>query len=144
MTRKFPIVILSILLLAACAVPAPAATPAPASPRPTQGADSPMYPTPPVLPGLQPLIDQARKDLARRLSISDAGISLLRAEVVNWSDSSLGCPQPDMAYAQVITPGYLVVLQAGGKQYEYHAGRSGPAVYCPNPMPPSPAGSPDV
>jgi hypothetical protein len=27
-----------------------------------------------------------------------------------------------MAYAQVITPGYLIVLEAKGQTYEYHSG----------------------
>jgi len=36
------------------------------------------------------------------------------------SDASLGCPKPDMVYAQVITPGFLVVLEAMGDEYEYH------------------------
>ena len=39
---------------------------------------------------------------------------------MEWSDASLGRPQPGMMYAQVITPGYLVVLEADGQQYTYH------------------------
>ncbi len=31
-----------------------------------------------------------------------------------------GLPRPGEFYIQVITPGYLIVLQAGGRQYEYH------------------------
>ena len=30
---------------------------------------------------------------------------------MTWSDASLGCPQPDMGYAQVVTPGYLVLFR---------------------------------
>ena len=44
-----------------------------------------------------------------------------------WRTSSLGCifitgscPQPGFMYAQVITPGYRVVLEYAGKQYIYH------------------------
>jgi hypothetical protein len=35
-----------------------------------------------------------------------------------------------MMYAQVITPGFLVVLEAGGERYEYHADREGTVVLC--------------
>ena len=42
-------------------------------------------------------------------------------EAVQWPDSSLGCPQPGMLYAQVVTPGYLIVLAVEDQTYEYHA-----------------------
>jgi hypothetical protein len=52
-------------------------------------------------------------------------VRLIRVEAREWSDASLGCPKPGQMYAQVITPGYLVVLEAGGQRLEYHtdAGR---------------------
>jgi hypothetical protein len=28
----------------------------------------------------------------------------------DWPDSSIGCPQPGMAYAQIIIPGYIVTV----------------------------------
>jgi hypothetical protein len=28
----------------------------------------------------------------------------------DWPDSSIGCPQPGMAYSQIITPGYIVTV----------------------------------
>jgi hypothetical protein len=33
-------------------------------------------------------------------------------------------------YAQVITPGFLVVLEAGDERYEYHTNREGTVVLC--------------
>ena len=47
-----------------------------------------------------------------------------------WPDTALGCPQPGMAYAQVITPGYLVIVSGGGKRFEYHTDTRGRAVMC--------------
>jgi hypothetical protein len=38
------------------------------------------------------------------------GLHILAVEAVNWPDAALGCPQPDMIYAAVITPGYRVVI----------------------------------
>ena len=28
----------------------------------------------------------------------------------DWPDSSIGCPQPGMAYSQIITPGYILTV----------------------------------
>ncbi len=74
-------------------------------------------------PNMAPLVEQARADLAQRLGSSAESFKLKRAEAVEWRDTSLGCPKPGLMYAQVITPGYLIVLEANGKEYEYHADR---------------------
>lgn len=87
-------------------------------------------------PNLQNLIEQAKADLAQHLSISSTDIIVLDAKVVAWSNSSLGCPQPGMAYADVITPGYLIVLQFNHQVYEYHAGKNSEVFLCDDPSPP--------
>jgi hypothetical protein len=74
-------------------------------------------------PILTQLVAQARADLAQRLGQSAQSFQLTRAEAVEWPDSSLGCPKPGFMYSQVVTSGYLIVLEANGKQYEYHADR---------------------
>ncbi len=77
------------------------------------------------------LVKWAQADLAERLGVSVDQIALVSFDAVRWRDSSLGCPQPGMMYAQVITPGYLIVLQVEEQQYEYHAGRdSDTAIFC--------------
>jgi hypothetical protein len=43
---------------------------------------------------------------------------LISEEAIDFSDSSLGCPKPGMAYMQVITPGYKVALEYKGKTYD--------------------------
>ena len=73
---------------------------------------------------LQNLIDQARTNLASRLEVPASSITVQQAAEHDWPDSSLGCPEPGMMYSQVITPGYLIILQANGKSYEYHASRT--------------------
>lgn len=70
-------------------------------------------------------IETARADLARRTGVAPAMITLARVEAVDWRDSSLGCPQPGQMYLQVITPGYLILLEAAGRTYEYHTDREG-------------------
>lgn len=69
------------------------------------------------------LIEQAKDDLTTRANVSRDAITLKSAQAVEWRDSSLGCPVEGMMYAQVITPGYLIVLEAAGKEWNYHAGR---------------------
>jgi hypothetical protein len=87
---------------------------------------------------LQKLIESSRQDLAKRLSVPVEEIVLLEAVGVTWPDSSLGCPQEGMAYAQVLIPGYLIRLQAGNAEFEYHAGKGSTVIYCENPVPPVP------
>ena len=87
-------------------------------------------------PGLKNLVDKAMADLAQRLAVSAEEIVLLEATGVTWPDGSLGCPQEGMAYAQVLTPGYLIRLRSGDQEFEYHASRGTEVVYCENPMPP--------
>ena len=111
----------------------PLSTPLPEAP--TQGAITPMALTPstPAASGLQNLIEKAKGDLAQRLSISADQISFVEATEVEWSDSSLDCPQPEMAYLPVITPGYRILLEARGQSYEYHSNRDAYVIYCDNP-----------
>lgn len=78
--------------------------------------------TPPGASGLESLIEKAKEDLAQRLSISVSEISLVEAKPVVWPDSSMGCPQPGMAYLQVPEDGALIILQVKGMLYEYHNG----------------------
>lgn len=62
----------------------------------------------------------AKKDLACRRGISVDRIALKHIESVDWSDASLGCPEGGKAYAQVIIPGYRLVLSDGTADFEYH------------------------
>jgi hypothetical protein len=106
---------------------------------PTEGETTQMPPSlpTPADPGLQRLIEKAKEDLAQRLSISLTQIRLVESTEVEWSDSGLGCPQPGMDYLQVITPGYLILLEVNAQTYEYHSNRDTYFVYCENQSPPS-------
>jgi hypothetical protein len=72
----------------------------------------------------------ARKTLAGALAVPVERVEVQKAEDVDWPDASLGCPEKDRRYAQVITPGHRVVLKAGGRTYEVHTAGSR-AVVCP-------------
>ena len=58
--------------------------------------------------------------LAVHLSVEPGEITLLSLSPVNWPDTSLGCPQLDMSYLQVITPGHKAALMHEGKMYQVH------------------------
>ncbi len=113
--------------------PTPAQPEASVTPEPTQVDEETMDDSP--IPEATSLIEQARQDLKSRLQIEDSRISLGSVEAVQWRDSSLGCPQPGRSYLTVITPGYLIVLEADGQPYEYHASEN-QVVYCDDSVPP--------
>lgn len=68
-----------------------------------------------------PVVDIAKKDLAQRLNITTGEVKLVKQELVNWRDTSLGYPEKGMVYAQEITPGFRIILEAQSKTYEYHS-----------------------
>lgn len=70
------------------------------------------------------LVELAKEDLAGRTNLETGNISTQSVEEKVFPDASLGVPQPGMSYAQVTTPGYIIVLEAGGDTYEYHAAES--------------------
>jgi len=80
--------------------------------------------------GAERAVEQAKEDLACRRGIDKSNIGVVAVEAVNWPDTSLGCPQPDMMYAQVITPGYRILLSYADETYVYHTDRGSRVVYC--------------
>ncbi len=78
----------------------------------------------------QPLVDLAIRDLATKQGVNASDIKLAGLSAVEWNDSSLGCPKAGRSYMQVITPGYLVSLEAGGQRYEYHTDARNVVVLC--------------
>jgi hypothetical protein len=124
------------------AVPDTAATPQSSSPiapaidrtaRPAPAVERvPTTPPAAAVVGEVPadLLGQILADAAQRSGVDVASIVVERGEAVEWSDGSLGCPRPGMVYLQVITPGYHVVLQAGGSSYDYRADERGRFLLC--------------
>lgn len=94
------------------------------TPQRIQGTPEPIPPS-----DAGQVVQLAKEDLARRLGLGPEEITVVSVEAVEWRDTSLGCPQPGMMYAQVITPGFLVLLEADERQYKYHSG-GGQLVLC--------------
>ena len=103
------------------------------SPEPTSKPTTP--PTPPAL-AADPA-EQAKADLAARLGVDPAQVTVVSSEEVTWRDGSLGCPEPGMLYTQALIPGHRTILEAAGKQYDYHSGANRPPFLCENPQPPT-------
>ncbi len=81
-------------------------------------------------PGSEELLAAAVADLSAQTGTSIDQIKLISIEPVEWSDSSLGCPQEGFMYAQVITPGYQIVLEAQGQEYTYHTNQTTNVILC--------------
>jgi hypothetical protein len=59
--------------------------------------------------------------LSKNLGLDPSTISIVSNEPVEFNDACLGVAMQDMMCAEVITPGRIVVQEADGVQYEYHA-----------------------
>jgi hypothetical protein len=72
------------------------------------------------LGGTPPALQAVLADAATRSGVDRGNLQVPRMELAEWPDSGLGCPQPGQLYIQVITPGWLIEVQGGGKIFEYH------------------------
>ena len=72
--------------------------------------------------------DAAVSALAKNLGLDASEIQVISSETVEWPDACLGITQEGVACAQVVTPGYKIVLEANGKQVEYHTNQDGTVV----------------
>lgn len=131
---------LMVLLLAACggAVSDDPTTSSPSGSTSTTDATASTTITEPTttseaeMPDTTSVAEKAISELATRLRTSADEIEVVRSEEVQWPDASLGCPEDGRAYAQVVTPGFQVILQTDGRVYDYHAGSDGDVFLCPS------------
>lgn len=144
--KPFPQLILpglAAVLLLACAPPvppaaAPTATSAPVIPTvgstPTPGP----VPSPTLAPAGASINIQAtlaaQQITADVLGVAPDQVKVLGVTPMEWRDTSLGCPQPDMMYAQVITPGYQAQVEVDGQLHDVHMDENGQGVVCTTPQ----------
>lgn len=134
--RRAMLPLLVVLILSAgCGGPTgetpPAATTSTsaAEPAPTPAATEPT--TIPRSDESQVLVNLARDDLREKLCMSRDMITVEQVEPFDFADTSLGVPEPDHMYSQVITPGYIIHLAANGEVYVYH-GSDNRIVFAPD------------
>ena len=139
-----------VLIVVACtgaggASPGASSVPS-ASPAPTASGGDPRAETPPAVS----VVPQAVLDgmLEQASDVSSVPVSDLTVEsqlAVTWPDGSLGCPEPDMMYTQVLVEGYRVIIRARDKTYDFRGsgtefrlcpgGRGGPSASIEIPPP---------
>ena len=102
------ILLISILLLSACS---------------TSGINQPVEESlPPELPeDTESLIILAKFDLTIKTGIDIENIVTKSIKETLFDDASLGVPEAGVTYEAIVTPGYIIMLEAGGDLYEYRA-----------------------
>jgi len=119
-------------------LPEPAGDESPLSPPPTPTPGPPELTSPLPDPSSSPIepptggrdqaVAAAKARLAEELDVALDDIDVTAVEAVQWSDASLGCPKPGYVYAQVITPGYRMLLEVQGEKHEVHTDKEGRSV----------------
>jgi hypothetical protein len=118
MKPRIPNLIAVTVLMTACTgVPPVAAEPPPPAPSQTDAIGN--------------LVSAASDVVRAQLGQKDVAIRVVEAREVNWASGALGCPNPGSIYIDVVTRGYLVVIEADGKTFHLHAGRAGKPFVCP-------------
>lgn len=69
-------------------------------------------------------VENARKDLARRLKIDAVDVKERSVEDSDFPDLSLGAAEDGEMSGQMITNGWRIKLEAQGKSYEYRADKN--------------------
>jgi hypothetical protein len=64
-------------------------------------------------------VDAAKNDLAKRLKLSPNDIKVSGTSDADFPDMSLGAAEKGEMSAQMISSGWKINLDAGGKNYEY-------------------------
>lgn len=109
-------------LLASHGTPA-AGTPGPGTPSAgTPDAATPAIATPSVEipPAARSVVETVITQASESTGTPVDQITVTQVDAREWPDASLGCPGEGGFYAQVITPGYLIMVTAAGKTLEYH------------------------
>jgi heat shock protein HslJ len=76
----------------------------------------------------------AQQWLADQLSVAAEQVQIADLEQTEWSDSCLGLGGPNESCAQVITPGWRVVLEINGQSYEVRTDENASAIRLATPL----------
>jgi len=77
----------------------------------------------------------AQATVAKYLGVATATVRIVSVEAVEFADSSLGCPQPGMAYLAVLTPGHKVVAEANDQNLDVRVSGNHGLICEPAPKP---------
>ncbi len=141
MRKRAPIAVLFLgILVAACSTDSGDSRPSMSLPLRPTASDLPATVPPSDAPITgevpAPILEAIRLHLAgEEPDVDAAAATVVKAEMVQWNDGSLGCPEPGMSYTQAIVPGFHVVLAIDGREYDYRASESGQVRRCKAPGP---------
>ena len=138
MHARTTLFLLAALAVAACSSgAAPSSNPNLASDRPSAsfpGETPPPSDAPVIGEAPQALVDAILDDVVARTGVARDAIKVTRAQAMEWSDGSMGCPEPGMMYTQAIVEGFWVVVEVDARSYDYRAGRQGGFRLCEQPL----------
>jgi hypothetical protein len=84
------------------------------------------------------LVSAAQQQLAKHLKVGANDLPLQSANMKQWPDGALGCPEPGKAYPQIVISGFLLIFTdpAQSVQHEMHTGASAAQmILCENHQP---------
>lgn len=111
MKRNF--LFFALLILAACA------------PQPVTDKPASAIPTVDDVQSSDSIEDAVIPLLAENLGLDESDISVKSNEQVDFGDTCMDIAFPDIQCAQALTPGRIIMLEANGIEYEYHASADG-------------------
>ncbi len=141
--KRFLAFALCVLILSACAPQSATDSPQPATPAQIPLSTPPVLATPthipvdlppvhPPLPrgtgDLTPAQQMAVSSLSRTLNLPADQISVVSTDAVTWPDGCMGIQRIGVMCMRGPVPGFKIVLQANGKQYEFHTNEDGTSV----------------
>ena len=122
MRRVLFVITVLILILTACSPAESAATEDLSYP------NEPSYPgeSPTSIPvGLTPAQLAAVTSLSETLNLPFDQITLVSTEAVTWPDGCLGIVRVGELCTQAEVPGFKIILEANGQEYEFHTNQDG-------------------
>ena len=81
--------------------------------------------TPPTGAVPAEFLDAVLADAASRTGLAVGDFEVVKAEVAEWSDGSLGCPEPGVFYTQAIVSGFWVVIETPQGVLDYRLDATG-------------------
>ena len=117
--NRFAILLVAAVVLAGCGSHASAPPSTAVSSAPTTSAHA-----------REDAFRAAEKALSKDAKVPRDSIVGLSQDEVTWKDACLGCGRAGEKCAQVLTPGYRVVLRVSDAIYEYHTNMGGHARIC--------------
>jgi hypothetical protein len=78
------------------------------------------------------VIQVALDAVAAQLDVSEDNLVIVMSAQRDWPDTSLGCPGQGIAYAQIVTPGYIVTVDTDDlvTEVEVHTDQGARAAIC--------------